>query len=306
MNERVCDLLMVGHFAVDRLIVDGVTTTSSGGGVYYGAIAARRLGAAVAVATRLRADDFERLEELRSEGIPVFATPAEETSGIANYYDSADMERRICIPIGFAGAIRAADLPIDWAHAPGSSDDEGMRAAIYVISPIIAGEVELSLLARLASRGPVAMDVQGFVRVRVGNELHFRTSPQLDETLHHVTYLKVDRAEAEALTGEKDLSRAARVLAAQGPREIVLTESAGVTVFADGQIHRAPFRPRSLTGRTGRGDTCFATYLAMRLSHSAAEACAWAGAVTTLKQEQPGPWRGALADVVALLESSKS
>ena len=45
MIKRACDLLMLGHFAVDQLIVDGVTTTSSGGGVYYGAIAARRLGA---------------------------------------------------------------------------------------------------------------------------------------------------------------------------------------------------------------------------------------------------------------------
>ena len=120
MNERVCDLLMLGHFAVDRLIVDGETTTASGGGVYYGAVAARRLGVAVVtVATRLRAGDFPRLEELRREDIPVFATPAEETSGIANYYDSADMERRICVPIGFAGAIEAADLPVDWAHAAG-------------------------------------------------------------------------------------------------------------------------------------------------------------------------------------------
>ena len=189
---------------------------------------------------------------------------------------------------------------------PGSPEDEGISAAIYVITPIIAGEVGLSLLARLGARGPVAMDVQGFVRVRVGDELHFRTSPQLDEALHHVTYLKVDRAEAEALTCETDLSRAARVLASQGPREVILTESAGVTVFADGQIHRAPFRPRSLAGRTGRGDTCFATYLARRLSHSPEEACAWAGAVTTLKQEQPGPWRGSLADVEALLDAGRT
>ena len=81
------------------------------------------------------------------------------------------------------------------------------------------------------------------------------------EGLRHVTYLKVDRAEAEALTGETDLAAAARRLAAYGPREIVLTESAGVNVYADGEVHFAPFTSRSLAGRTGRGDTCFATYL---------------------------------------------
>ncbi len=298
MSESAFDLLMIGHFAVDRIIVDGAEETVSGGGVYYGSIAARRLGAKVGVVTRLREADFPRLEELRAEGIPVWAAPADETSGIANYYTSHDMERRICVPIGFAGPIQAADVPIDWAHIPGSAGDAGVSARIYAVTPIIAGEVELPLLARLAQRGPVAMDVQGFVRVRVGKELIFRVLPQLDEALAHVTYLKVDRAEAEALTGERDLSRAARALAGRGPAEIVLTESAGVTVYAEGRIHHAPFRPRSLAGRTGRGDTCFATYLTMRLGHSAAEACAWAGAVTTVKQETPGPWRGSPSDIV--------
>jgi len=37
------------------------------------------------------------------------------------------------------------------------------------------------------------------------------------------------------------------------------------------------------------------------LSASPEEACRWAAAITTLKQEQPGPWRGSPADVMALL-----
>jgi sugar/nucleoside kinase (ribokinase family) len=304
MNDQVFDLLMLGHFAVDRVIVDGAEETVSGGGVYYGAMAARRLGATVAVITRLAQADFPRLAELRAGGIALWPASASQTSGIANYYSSADMERRVCVPIGFAGEIRAEDLPVDWAHAPGSAEDTGISARIYAITPIIAGEVQLPLLVRLAGRGPVAMDVQGFVRVHVGNELLFRTSPQLDEALAHVTYLKVDRAEAEALTGENDLTRAARTLAARGPAEIVLTESAGVTVYAEGRTHHAPFRPRSLSGRTGRGDTCFAAYLALRLARSPAEACAWAAAVTTAKLEQPGPWRGSPADIAPPVTSS--
>lgn len=290
-NEPVSidfDLLMFGHFAVDKIIVDGVAETVSGGGVYYGSVAAHRLGARVGVVTRLREADFPRLEELRAEGVTVFAAPAAETSGIANYYDSADMERRVCVPLGFAGPIQPADVP-------------DAAARIYAITPIIAGEVDLPLLKTLASRGSVALDVQGFVRVRVGDELLFRPWPEMTEGLRHVTYLKVDRAEAEALTGETDLAVAARKLAAYGPTEIVLTQSAGVTVYADGELHFAPFTPRSLAGRTGRGDTCFATYLTKRLSTSPAEACRWAGVVTTLKQEQPGPWRGTVADVKRLL-----
>lgn len=281
------DVLMIGHFAVDRLVVDGQGEIASGGGVYYGSIALRRQGVQVAVATRLHPDDFFRLDEMRDEGVQVFATAAPQTSGIENLYNSADMERRVCIPLGFAGPFRPEDLP-------------DLKARIYAIAPIIAGEVDLPLLKLLSRRGPVALDIQGFVRVRVGNELVFRPWPDLEEGLAHVTYLKVDRAEAEMLTGLTDMEVAARRLADYGPKEVVLTQSSGVTVFAKGQTHQAPFTPRSLAGRTGRGDTCFSTYLGRRLTGSVAEATRLAGAVTTLKQETPGPWRGSMADVEAL------
>jgi len=282
------DVMMIGHFAVDRLVVDGKGEMASGGGVYYGSIALRRLGVRVAVVTRLHPDDFGRLEEMRDEGVQVFAVAAPQTSGIENLYDSADMEGRVCIPLGFAGSFRAEDLP-------------DLKARIYAIAPIIAGEVDLPLLKLLAQRGPVALDIQGFVRVRVGNQLVFRPWPDLEEGLACVTYLKVDRAEAELLTGLTDLEAAARRLAYYGPQDVVLTQSSGLTVFAEGQIHHAPFTPRSLAGRTGRGDTCFSTYLGRRLTGSPAEATRLAAAVTTLKQETPGPWRGSLADVEALL-----
>ena len=77
----------------------------------------------------------------------------------------------------------------------------------------------------------------------------------MEEGLSQVTFLKVDRAEAELLTGETDLSVAARRLTDYGPREVVVTQSSGVTVFADGSLYQAPFTPRSLAGRTGRGCT---------------------------------------------------
>jgi sugar/nucleoside kinase (ribokinase family) len=280
LSDKV-DIMMLGHFARDRLVVDGQAETSSGGGVYYGSIALRRLGVRVAVVTRLHPDDFPRLDELKAEGVQVFATPAPQTSGIENVYDSADMERRICTPLGFAGPFTRQAIP-------------DLAARIYAIVPIIAGEVDLGLLQALARRGPVALDVQGFVRVREGSSLVFRQWPDMEEGLSRITFLKVDQAEAELLTGQTDLQVAAHQLAEYGPREVVLTQSSDVTVLADGRIHRAPFTSRSLSGRTGRGDTCFATYLGCRLSCSPEEATRLAAAVTTLKQEQPGPWRGTL------------
>jgi sugar/nucleoside kinase (ribokinase family) len=282
------DILMIGHFAKDVLVVDGRGEQASGGAVYYGAIALQRLGARVAVSTRLHPDDFPLLDELRGEGVTVFAARAPATSGIENTYQSADMERRVCRVLAFAGPFQPEDIP-------------AVPARVTLVVPIIAGEVDLPLLERLAARGPVGLDVQGFVRVRQGDQLIFREWPDMAAGLAHVTYLKVDRAEAELLTGQTDLEAAARRLASFGPREIVLTESSGVTVYTEGGFYRAPFTPRSLSGRTGRGDTCFATYVGTRLHAPPEVACRWAGIVTTLKQERPGPWRGSRADVEALL-----
>src|SRR5574340_369235 len=124
---------MIGNFARDKLIVDGVEESASGGGVYYGSVVIRRLGHSVGVITRLHPSDFPWLEELRAEGIQVHAIPAEGTSGIANYYSSADMERRITKPIGFGGKYALEQLP-DW------------QSDLIVLTPLFAGEVDLPFL----------------------------------------------------------------------------------------------------------------------------------------------------------------
>jgi sugar/nucleoside kinase (ribokinase family) len=278
------DLLMLGHFARDELIVDGRGEVSSGGGVYYGSIALRNLGVSVAVVTKLHADDFWRLGELQEAGVQVYANPAPQTSGIANYYNSRDMERRICKPLGFAGKFSLDEIP-------------PIPARTYAITPIIAGEVDLDLIKALARRAPLALDVQGFVRVRRDDDLLFEEWLEMKEGLSYITYLKVDRAEAELLTGLTNMKLAAEKLASYGPKEIIVTQSSGITAYADGSIYQAAFNPRSLDGRTGRGDTSFSVYLGMRLSTTPQQACRIAAAVTSMKQERPGPWRGNLQDV---------
>lgn len=280
--KKFYDVLMFGHFAKDILIVDDNERESPGGAVYYGSAVLRRLGLSVGVFTRGAEEDFHYLDELLDLGIDITAQTADESSGCVNIYQSADMERRICKLNGFAGEIPLESIP------------EDLSAKVIMITPIIAGEITLPTLIELAKRAPIALDVQGFVRVPEGKDLNFRPWPDMVEGLKHVTYLKVDRAEAEHLTGQTDLEEAARILAGYGPKEIILTQSDGVLVYADGQFYRGPFTPRSLDGRTGRGDTCITSYVGARLTHSPAEAARIAGIVTTMKQEKHGPWDGTI------------
>jgi sugar/nucleoside kinase (ribokinase family) len=291
------DVMMIGHFARDLLVVDGQATSASGGAVYYGGAALRQLCSAggnplsVAVVTRVHPDDRAYLDELSALGIQVYAADAKETSGIENVYRSKDMERRTCRLLGFAGPFRREDIP-------------DLKAKVCLVVPIVAGEVDLELLSWLAEQMPVGLDVQGFVRVPSGEDLVFRPWAEMARGLACVTYLKADQAEAELLTGERELRHAAEVLAGYGPQEVVLTQSSGVTVYAEGELYEAPFVSRDLRGRTGRGDTCFASYVGLRLGAPPEEATRLAAAITSLKQEQPGPWQGTLADAQRLADAN--
>jgi len=272
------DVVFVGHFARDRLVIGGVAEAASGGGVYYGAMAARRMGYSVAVVTKLHPDDFSFLDEMRREGIVVHAAPAPETTGIENVYPDRTMDRRICRPLGFAGPFAIAEIP-------------RLAARVTVITPLMAGEVSAEIVRLLASRGPIGLDVQGFARVRDGQTLVTRDWPGRTRDLAGVTYLKADDAEAEVLTGLTDLRKAAQAFADLGPREVVLTHAGGVLAFAAGKFSEARFTPREILGRTGRGDTTFATYVAARLDADPEYACRLAAAVVSLKMEHPGPYR---------------
>jgi hypothetical protein len=84
--------------------------------------------------------------------------------------------------------------------------------------------------------------------------------------------VKRDVVEAEFLTGEMDIYKAAKFYAEMGPREIVLTHKDGLLMYADGKFHETNFYLRRMDGRSGRGDTCVGTYVAKRLCMAPREA----------------------------------
>jgi len=283
------DLIVFGHLSKDENITPEQTEHATGGAVVYGSIAARRAGARVLAVTKLNEADQAALGVFARHDVPVVARPSVSTTSIRNTYHAADRERRTCEAISQADPFAADDVP------------EGATARCWYLGGLMRGEFPEAFVRDIAARGLVAADMQGFLRVNEGGTMTFRDWGQKRELITIIHYLKVDAVEAETLTGLADRDRAARTLCAWGAREVVLTHNTEVLVCAEGHLHRAPFTPRNLSGRTGRGDTCFASYCFWRIRHSAAEACRFAAALTSLKMETPGPFAGGEQDVARVL-----
>ena len=57
----------------------------------------------------------------------------------------------------------------------------------------------------------------------------------------------------------------------------------------DGQnYYTCPIKARNLSGRSGRGDTTFASYITERLHSDIPTSLLWATATVSLKMEKPG------------------
>jgi len=290
---RHLDIVVFGHVSKDINIAPGSEERSVGGAVVYSSVALRHLGAQVLAVTKLNPADVSVLEVFAAHGVPAVHRPSANTTSIRNTYHSADRERRTCEALSQADAFETADVPED------ASTD------LYYLGGLIRGEFPEDFVAAVTERGKTALDVQGFLRVSEDGPMVFRDWGRKRQILPMLHYLKTDAAEAEILTGVREPERAARILHEWGANEVMLTHSEGVLVYAEGRAHFAPWTARNLSGRTGRGDTCFAAYCHRRRDHDASQACAFAAALTSLKMERPGPFAGSVQEVQAAMEGQR-
>jgi len=290
-GKRTFDVVTLGNYTKDTIVTAAETLYADGGGVVYAAHAALSLGRKVAAITRLAGGDFHVVRSLEEAGITVFATETPSSTLMRLEYPTENPDERILTVADTAGSFTPEQV-------------RNIDARAFVISPSIRGEVPIEVIQALRTKETMfSADAQGFIRVRRPNgRLEHPPWPEQGEVLALVDILKADAVEAEALTGESDMKVAAKALAAQGPREIVITHRDGIVVLAGGQILEVDFHARSMKGRSGRGDTCVGSYVAARLEHPPEEAILWSAATTSLKVATPGPFRGSFDDIVDLKE----
>ena len=286
------DLVTVGNYTKDTIVTKAGVRHVHGGGFNYAAHAAVAAGLRVAAVTRLAEEDRESVELLEAAGVKVFPRWTKSSTIMRLEYPTDNVDERILTVAATAGSFEPDQV-------------ERIESPAFVVSPSIRGEVGIDVLRELRRpRVKVGVDVQGYVRIRrTDGQLQHAHWPEIGETLALVDILKTDAVEAESLTGTSDRLAAAKILAGYGPREIVLTHRDGLLVLADGVVYEAPFRPREMRGRSGRGDTCLGSYMARRLSGTPAEATRWAAAATTLKLEKEGPLKATAAELAAAYES---
>lgn len=281
-------VVLIGHVCVDQNVVRGHAETLYGGGVMHGALTAQRLGTQAIVLTKCARSDRPRFEHLGEAGVDVVFLPSQESTSIRNVYPTENPDDRQSFLISRAAPFTADDLEAI----------PGFHADVVHVNPLWFGEFPPSLLASLRPRAVLlAGDAQGFLRVADpdGRMVH-RDVAGKHEILALFDLFKVDAKEALLLTGKEDPREAVRAVHALGPKMVLLTHQNGVCVFDGDALHTGAFAPYPMEGRTGRGDTCTASFLAARgRGMSLAESVAYAAEITSIKMQYPGPFRGLAA-----------
>jgi len=287
------DTFIMGHISIDENIYQGEAVQEIGGEVVYSSCASYAIGHKTGILTKLSFQDKSCLETYTIPEEDIFALNSENTTSIRNIYYSEDRERRTCTALSIADSFKIEDMP------------NNIDSQIYHFAGLIYGEFDSKMIKFLHSKGKIALDVQGFLRtVGENREMVFKDWEEKKEYLPYIDYLKTDAAEAEIMTGTKDRKKAAEMLFGWGAKEIMITHNKEILIYNGKKHYTCPLKPRNLSGRTGRGDTCFSAYITERLNKNIEDALLFASALVSLKMEKPGPFKGTRDEVEDYIKKS--
>ena len=293
MSRMEYDTLIIGPVSLDQNIdYQGREYREVGGAIVQSGFAASRIGHKTALFTKLNPNDADLEQTFSSSGAELYWKESSVTTSIRNQYFTADKEKRECKAIGVCDPFEIEELP-------------DVSTKIYHLAGLIYGDFSSEMIEALSKRdGKVAVDVQCLLRhAEPDGSMVFYDWADKTTHLKYVDFLKTDAAEAEILTGETDRTEAAKKLYQWGAKEIMITHNTEVLVYDGKEVYTCPIKARNLSGRTGRGDTCFSGYITERLNKSIPEALLFASALVSLKMETVGPFKGNRNDVEEYIKS---
>lgn len=279
------DVLSVGHFTIDTIHLPDRKSpfVVLGGSATYVSLAARRLGARVAVVSKVGFDFPEAYKWwLDQEGIDqsnVIKDNGSRTTRFELRYN-ADLSERILRSECRALPINVEDL----SHIP--------KAEIVHIGPV-ANEIGFDELEELKkSANALSFDPQGLVR-SFDDAGNVTIQPLADKRiLGLVDIFKCSHIEVQAVTGLTEFNQAIKFIHDCGARIVIVTLGAkGSTVSVDGTVHSVPAcKPEKLVDPTGAGDAFIGGFLAEYARGEDSSWCSCVGsAIASLVVEGVGP-----------------
>jgi sugar/nucleoside kinase (ribokinase family) len=288
--SKAYDMVTIGHITDDVLNDRGEVSRFIGGAAYFSSFAAKRSGAKLLVVTKLAQKDFGLLDSLRREGVEVIALPGIHTTSIENIFETEDVDRRKVNLLSQAEPFRLEEIP-------------DVQTEIFNLAGLFHGDIPPQMIEPLSRKARVGLDLQCMLRTSQDGNFSWIDWPEKREYLPHITYLKADSLESRVITGTEDRREAAAILHDWGASEVLITHSSEALLYDGKELFATPFNPSNLSGRTGRGDTCFAAYMTRRLNHGIEESLLYAAALTSIKMEKPGPFGGTIDEVLRRMES---
>jgi len=286
MGIKKYDTFIMGHISIDKNVYQGKIVKEIGGAVVYSSCTSFAIGHKTGILTKLSPKDKKCLEVFTIPFEDIIALNSKNTTSIRNIYYTADKERRTCTALSIAEPFNIKEVP------------DNINSRIYHFAGLISGEFDSEMIKFLHKKGKIALDVQGFLRtVGKNKEMLFKDWKEKKEYLPYIEYLKTDAAEAEIMTGTKDRRKAAKILFNWGAKEIMITYKKEVLIYDGKKYYACPLKPQNLSGRSGRGDTCFSAYITERRNKEIKEALLFATALVSLKMKKPGPFKGTRGEV---------
>lgn len=244
--------------------------------------------------TSLGDTEMDVVEELRADGIDVDVIPSRKSVYFENKYGE-DMNNRTQRVLAKADPFTEENL-------------KDVDSKIYHLGTLLADDFDLDVIKALAGKGIVSVDVQGYLRKVVGEDVVHVDYDKKREAMPYISILKANEKEMEVLTGTSDPHEAARILSDWGCKEVLLTlGDKGSLIYTGGEFYNIPaLPPTDLVDATGCGDTYMAGYLYKRSrGASYQEAGTFAAAMCTLKLAKKGPFSGTEEDVCNLINNIK-
>lgn len=282
--KKIC---CIGHVTLDKIITPQTTTYLNGGTSYYFAHGISNLeNPNFQLVTSLAESEMNAIDEMRKKNLDVVVFPSEKTVYFENKYgeNSDNRSQRVL--------AKADPFKVD-QFIP-------IKADYYHLGSLLADDFPFELVRYLSTKGIVSLDVQGYLRKVVGENVEAVDWTWKHETLKYVDILKVNEHEMAVLTGETNVQQAAETLAKWGVSEVIITHgSLGSYIYHDGKMIKIQaYPPKQIVDATGCGDTYMTGYLYMRANGaSVRESGCFAAAMSTLKLEGFGPFNGTIDDI---------